>query len=152
LKRAWSCICTNMNSLHPRIIFTKFDWFWHAGSREYMFFNFNVFLLFCYYLSLERGNPLHLYKLESPIPKDDLCQVSLKFDQWFRRSRKYKSLTDRRWTIRKTHLSFQLRWAKKCMRLWHKVWRYSLGGNYYMYRNPFLAVDEIFQVSFLRWV
>jgi hypothetical protein len=26
---------------------------------------FSVFLLFCYYLPLERGNPLHLKKLES---------------------------------------------------------------------------------------
>jgi hypothetical protein len=32
----------------------------------------SVFLLFCYYLPLERGNPLHLKKLESPPLKDDL--------------------------------------------------------------------------------
>jgi hypothetical protein len=36
-------------------------------------------------------------KLESPSPKDDLCQVWLKLAQWFWRSRKCKSLqTDRR--------------------------------------------------------
>jgi hypothetical protein len=36
---------------------------------------------------LERGNPLHLYKLEFPHPKDDLCQVCLKLAQWFWRRR-----------------------------------------------------------------
>jgi hypothetical protein len=36
---------------------------------------FNVFLLFCDYLPFEKGNPLHFNNLESPPPKDDLCQV-----------------------------------------------------------------------------
>jgi hypothetical protein len=69
---------------------------------------------------LERGNPLHLNKLESPFSKDDLCHAWLKLAQWFwRRSRKCKSLqTDRRTdrqtddgqkVIRIAHLSFQLR-------------------------------------------
>ena len=30
---------------------------------------------------------LHLNKLESPSPKDALCQVGLKLDQWFWRRR-----------------------------------------------------------------
>jgi hypothetical protein len=30
---------------------------------------------------LEKGDPLHLNKLESPLPKDDLCQVWLKLAQ-----------------------------------------------------------------------
>jgi hypothetical protein len=34
--------------------------------------NFPVFLLFCYYLPLENGYPLHLNKIELPPPKDDL--------------------------------------------------------------------------------
>ena len=33
---------------------------------------FSVFLLFCDYLPLEKGNPLHFNNLESPPPKDDL--------------------------------------------------------------------------------
>jgi hypothetical protein len=77
---------------------------------------FSIFLLFCYYLPLEMGNPLHLNNLESPPPKDDLCQVWLKLAQWFwRRSRKCKSLQtdgqedDGQQAIRKAHLSFQLR-------------------------------------------
>jgi hypothetical protein len=76
---------------------------------------------------LERGYPLLLNKLQSPSPKDDLCQVWLKLVQWFwRTSRKCKSLQTDRQThgrqdgrtdagqraIRKAHLSFQLRWAK----------------------------------------
>jgi hypothetical protein len=36
---------------------------------------------------LERDYPLSLNKLESPSPKDDLCQVWLKFAQWFWRRR-----------------------------------------------------------------
>jgi hypothetical protein len=35
------------------------------------------------YLPLERGNTIHVYKLESPPPKDDLCQVWIKLAQWF---------------------------------------------------------------------
>jgi hypothetical protein len=68
-----------------------------------------------YYLPLEKGYPLPLKKLESPSPKDDLCQVWLKLVQWFWNiSRKCKSLqtdrqTDGRRAIRKAHLSFQLR-------------------------------------------
>jgi hypothetical protein len=44
--------------------------------------NFSVFLLFCNYLHLEKGNPLHLNNIESPPPKDDLFQVWLKLAQW----------------------------------------------------------------------
>jgi hypothetical protein len=100
------------------------SWFW----RRRFFKIFSVFLHFHYYLPLEKGNPLHLNKLETPPPKDDLCQVWLKLAQWFwRRSQKCKSSqTDwqtARWqdgqtddgqpAIRIAHLSFQLRWAKK---------------------------------------
>jgi hypothetical protein len=72
-------------------------WFWR---RRFLKF-FNVFLLFHYYLLLEKGYPLPMNKLESHWSKDDLCQVWLKVVQWFwRRSRKCKSLqTD---TIRKS--------------------------------------------------
>jgi hypothetical protein len=43
---------------------------------------FSVLLLFCYYLPFETDNPLHLKKLESPSPKDDLFLVWLKLAQW----------------------------------------------------------------------
>jgi hypothetical protein len=46
-------------------------WFW----RRRFLTIFNVFLLFRYYLPLEKSYPLPLNKFESPSPKDDLCQV-----------------------------------------------------------------------------
>jgi hypothetical protein len=54
---------------------------------------FSVFLLFCYHLPLEMGNPLHLNKLKSPTHKDDLCQVWLKLAHWFWRRRFLNDLT-----------------------------------------------------------
>ena len=55
------------------------QWFWRRK-----FFNFvNVFALFRNYLPLEKGGALHLNKLESPSPKNALCQVWLKLAQWF---------------------------------------------------------------------
>jgi hypothetical protein len=90
-------------------------WFWRRRFLKIV----SVFLLFCDYLPLEKSNPLQFNNLESPSPKDHLCQVWLKLAQWFwRRSRKCKSLptdgrTDGRRAIRIAHLSFQLRWAKK---------------------------------------
>jgi hypothetical protein len=58
-------------------------WFWKRGFLKI----FSVFLLFRYYLPLEKGYPLPLNKLESLSPKDDLCQVWLKLAQWFGRRR-----------------------------------------------------------------
>jgi hypothetical protein len=50
---------------------------------EKIFKIFSVFLLFCYYIPLERVIPFHLNKLESTFPKNDLCQAWLKVAQWF---------------------------------------------------------------------
>ena len=48
----------------------------------------NVFSLFRNYLPLEKGGGLHLKKkLESPSPKDALCQVWLKLAKRFMRRR-----------------------------------------------------------------
>jgi hypothetical protein len=82
---------------------------------------FSVFLLFCYYLPLEKGNPLHLNKLESPSLKDDLCQVWLKLAQWFwRRSQKCKSLQRDRRTDDGQKRSEQLTWGFSSGEL--KIW------------------------------
>jgi hypothetical protein len=43
LNRAWPFIWTNLNSLHQRIICTKFDWSWLAGSGEQDFSKFSVY-------------------------------------------------------------------------------------------------------------
>ena len=50
------------------------QWFWRRRFLNFV----NVFLLFNYYLPLEKGRALHLNKLKSPSPRDTLCQVCLK--------------------------------------------------------------------------
>ena len=52
----------------------------------------NVFSPFRNYLPSEKGGALHLIKLESPLPKDALCQVWLKLARWFWRRRFFKSV------------------------------------------------------------
>ena len=59
------------------------QWFWRRGFLNFV----NVFSLFRNYLPMEKGGALHLNKLESPSPKDALCQVWLKLAQWFWRGR-----------------------------------------------------------------
>ena len=54
-------------------------WFWRRRFLNFV----NVFSLFLNYLPLEKCGALHLKKLESPSPKDALCQVWLKLAQWF---------------------------------------------------------------------
>ena len=85
LKWAWPFFWINLNSLYQRIICTKFDWFWLAGSGGDFFKIFSVSLLFHYYLPLENGYLLHLNKLEFPPPKYDLFQVWLKLAKWLLR-------------------------------------------------------------------
>jgi hypothetical protein len=80
-------VWTKVNPLHPRIICIKFDWIWPPGFRQDFKIIFSVFSLFRYYLSLEKGYSLHLNKLESPLPMNDLCQVWLKLALWFWRRR-----------------------------------------------------------------
>jgi hypothetical protein len=90
LKRTWPFIWTNLNSFHPRIICTKFDWFWPTGPGEEDFSNLTLSLLsplgerlFRYYLPLERDYSLSLKIPKSSLSKDDVCQVWLKLAQWF---------------------------------------------------------------------
>jgi hypothetical protein len=54
-------------------------WFWRRRFLKI----FSVFLLFRYYLPLEKGYPLPLNIFESPSSKDNLCHVWLKLAQWF---------------------------------------------------------------------
>ena len=58
------------------------QWFWRRFSKSV-----NVFLQFCNFLPLKKGGALNLNKLESSTLKDALCQVWLKFTQWFWRRR-----------------------------------------------------------------
>ena len=59
------------------------QWFWRRRFLNFI----NVFSLFHNYLPLEKGRALHLNKLESPLPKNVLCQVWLKLAQQFWRRR-----------------------------------------------------------------
>ena len=45
------------------------QWFWKGRFLNFI----NVFSPFRYYFPSEKGMALHLYKLESPSPKDALC-------------------------------------------------------------------------------
>ena len=47
----------------------------------------DIFLLFRYFLPLEKDKVLYLNKLETPSPKNALCQVWLKLGLWFLRTR-----------------------------------------------------------------
>ena len=67
------------------------QWFWR---RRYLNF-VNVFLLFLNYFPLDKGGALQLNKLQSPSPKDALCQVWLRLAQWFWRRKMKKCLRQR---------------------------------------------------------
>ena len=81
LRKVWSFIWKNW------IIFNQWcfvsslvengQWFWRRRFLKVL----KVFLQFPNYLPFEKGVALHLYKLESPSPKNALCPVSLKLDQ-----------------------------------------------------------------------
>ena len=91
LKRAGPFMWTNLNPLYPRMLCAKFGWNWPSGSGQEDFLNFlNAFSLFLNYLPLEKIGALHLNKIESPLPKDALCQVWLKLANWFWKRRFFK--------------------------------------------------------------
>ena len=80
MRIAWFFIWTNINSLYPRLLCAKFGWNWPSGSGGGDFLILSLYFSpFHNYLPLEKNAALHLNKLESPLPKDALCQVWLKF-------------------------------------------------------------------------
>ena len=132
-----------------------------------------MYFQFCNNLSFEKGKTIHFNKLESPAPKDALCQVWLKLAQWFWRRRwtceKFTTTTLTTTTtttttdngqilIRKAHLSLWLRWAKKsgwnCLPTWTKTSQKFL----YLYMcilyrelwNPFNSRGKAFK-NFTAW-
>ena len=112
-KRVGPFIWTNLNPLHPRMIYAKFGWIWPSGSKE-DFLNFvNVFSQFHNYLPLEKDGALSLRKLKSCSPKDTLCQVWLNLAQWFWRRRwKREKFTDRQMDGQ-TDRHMDNRWSEK---------------------------------------
>jgi hypothetical protein len=78
LKRIWSLICTNVNSLYPRIICTEFDGIWPAGSGEEDLRKKSVYFHSFAFISNRRGTIPFIWTNLNPLPKDDLCHVWLK--------------------------------------------------------------------------
>ena len=81
-KKVVPFIWMNLNSHHPRMNCATFSWNWPSGSEDFLNF-VNVFSLYPNNLPLEEVRALHLNKLESPSPKDSLCQVCLKLAWWY---------------------------------------------------------------------
>ena len=83
----WFFIWRNLNPYHPRMFVQRLI---EIGSvvleKKILKFRLCIFSI-KNYLLLEKGRALHLNKLESPSPKDALCQVWLKLAQWFWRGR-----------------------------------------------------------------
>jgi hypothetical protein len=64
--------------LYPRIICTKFDCIWLAGSEEDFFFKIlSAFLLFCYYLSPWRRAIAFILTNLNSLPPRMICEVWL---------------------------------------------------------------------------
>ena len=65
-------ICKNLSSSHQMMLCVKFACKWpsDSGEEDINFVNLKVFLLFRFYLPLEKGMTVHLNKLEFPLPKD----------------------------------------------------------------------------------
>ena len=81
--------------------------------RRRRFFNiFNIILHFRYYIPLEKGVALYLNKLESPLPKNALCQVWLKLAQWFIKTMKMKTVSKWQYVGTKSgvYLSIACKW------------------------------------------
>ena len=124
-KRAGPVIWTNLNPLHPRILWAKFGWNWPRGFGEEDFLILSMYYsLFRNYFPWKRAgsfiwtnlNPLHPrmicakvgWNWPSGSGEEDENVKSLQTD------RQTDGRTDDgQQVIRQAHLSFQLRWAKK---------------------------------------
>ena len=126
-KRVGPFIWTNLNPLHPRIIYAMFSWNWPSGYGEEDFLNLSMYFHNSVIISTWKRawpfiwsnlNPLHI--------RINSCQVWLKLAHWFWRRRskceKFKTMKTKTTTmtttdngqilIRKAHLSLRFRWAK----------------------------------------
>jgi hypothetical protein len=83
LKKAWPFIWTNLNSLHPRMVYFKSDWIWPAGSGKDFLMTLSHFYIFMIIYPFMRNWPFIWKKLEFPSPKDNACKVWLNLACWF---------------------------------------------------------------------
>ena len=104
-KRAWTALC--------QVWLKLVQWFCKGRFSNFI----KLFFLFHYHLPLEKGETIHLMKLESSLPKNALCSIWLKLAQWFLKRkvkmRKVYRQTDGRWTTGEKKSSLELRCAKK---------------------------------------
>ena len=78
--------CTFFNKLKsplPKDASCKFGWNWPCGSWQDFYISSMYFRYFVIIFPFKKGMALHLNKLESPPPKNALCQCWLKLAQWF---------------------------------------------------------------------
>ena len=118
LGRVWPFIWTNLDPLHQGILCVKFGWNWPSSSSDEEFYKLSI-----HYYYFPIISPLgRAWPLESPSPRDTLCQFEIgpvvlvkKINMW----KVYGQMnvqTDDGWQLnRKAHLSFQLRWAKNLL-------------------------------------
>ena len=89
-EKVWHFIWKTFSPFHhQRMLFAKFGWYWFSGFGGEDFFTFvNLYLFFRNYLPSAKSVTLHLNKVDSPSPKDDLCQIWLKLAKthWKRRN------------------------------------------------------------------
>ena len=137
-----------INPLYPIMLCAMFSWNWSSGSWKEDFFNFvNVFLLFRNYLPLDIGGALHLNKLESPSPKDTLCQVWLKLTQWFLRRRwKCEKFTTTTTTPTTTTTTTDKYWSEKL------TWTFGSGELKTEYRCDFTKISRYFFTIFSNFL
>ena len=79
-------ICITLSPFYLRMLYAKFGLNWSFSYGEEFFKNIfgqYIFAISCLDLPLKKDMTLHLNKLESPSPKDALCQVWLKLACWF---------------------------------------------------------------------
>jgi hypothetical protein len=76
LKRTWPIVWSNSNFLHPRIICTKFDWIWPAGSGEDDFKNFSVYFHSFAIISPWRAGAIPFVSITlNPLPPRSLVEI-----------------------------------------------------------------------------
>ena len=124
LEKAWPFIWTNLYTFHPRMLCTKFSWYWPSGyGEEKIWISSNHFRYFVIIFPWKRVSPFIWTNLNSLHPRM-LCAT---FNwNWLcgsgEEDENVKSLqTDRQTEGRRTKenrrpqmpTSYQLRWAKK---------------------------------------
>ena len=74
LEKVVALLLKNLYPLYLRKLCARFGLNWPVVLEKILNF-INIGLLVCNFLPLEIGVALHLKKVESPLSKDDLCQV-----------------------------------------------------------------------------